>query len=116
MNSKQGSQVRQQVNTSVLGCPFMTETKAEDQSLELLAYTVPVCAILVCNTVFLVWIMGVRVVSSCEVRSLPGLLQMDFCSILWPQLTLLSNLFIQYLRSSEKDLAFNSTELCNSDG
>merc|ERR1719483_243131 len=59
MNSKQGSQVRQQVNTSVLGCPFMTETKAEDQSLELLAYTVPVCAILVCNTVFLVWIMGV---------------------------------------------------------
>merc|ERR1719483_1031777 len=59
MNSQQGSQVRQQVNTSVLGCPFMTETKAEDQSLELLAYTVPVCAILVCNTVFLVWIMGV---------------------------------------------------------
>ena len=49
-----------QINTSVLGCPFMTESVTEDQNLELLAYTVPVCAILVCNTVFLIWIMGVR--------------------------------------------------------
>ena len=52
---------RVQVNTTMLGCPFMTEPVSEDQSLELLAYTVPVCAILVCNTVFLVWIMGVRI-------------------------------------------------------
>merc|ERR1719206_1673669 len=37
----------------------MTGPTTGDQTLELLAYTVPVCAILVCNTVFLVWIMGV---------------------------------------------------------
>ena len=57
---QQDRQERHQVNTSMLGCPFMTESVTEDQSLELLAYTVPVCAILVCNTVFLIWIMGVR--------------------------------------------------------
>ena len=59
MNNKQEDQVRNPVNVSVLGCPFMTESTTGDQTLELLAYTVPVCAILVCNTVFLVWIMGV---------------------------------------------------------
>ena len=37
----------------------MTESGAEDQNLELLVYTVPVCAILLCNTVFLIWIMAV---------------------------------------------------------
>jgi len=58
MNNKQEGQARNPVNVSVLGCPFY-ESTAGDQTLELLAYTVPVCAILVCNTVFLVWIMGV---------------------------------------------------------
>ena len=58
---QQDSKDRVEVNTSMLGCPFMTESVSEDQSLELLAYTVPVCAILVCNTVFLFWIMGVRI-------------------------------------------------------
>ena len=59
MNNKQEGQARNPVNVSVLGCPFMTGPTTGDQTLELLAYTVPVCAILVCNTVFLVWIMGV---------------------------------------------------------
>ena len=57
---QQDRQEREQVNTSMFGCPFMTESVTEDQSLELLAYTVPVCTILVCNSVFLILIMGVR--------------------------------------------------------
>ena len=61
MTSKQEDQTRHKVNASVLGCPFMTDASTGDQTLELLAYTVPVCAILVCNTVFLVWIMGVSI-------------------------------------------------------
>ena len=64
MNNQQGTHTIHQVNTSVLGCPFMTESMAGGQNLELLAYTVPVCAILVCNTVFLIWIMGVRIMST----------------------------------------------------
>jgi len=49
-----------QINTSMLGCPFMPDSSGDDSYLELMAYTVPVCAILVCNTIFLIWIMGVR--------------------------------------------------------
>ena len=67
MNNKQDNQVIQQVKKSLLQCPFMPEPMSGDQSVELLAYTIPVCAILICNTLFLIWIMGVRMISQVSV-------------------------------------------------
>ena len=46
------------VNTSLLGCPFISDTE-QSQHLELLAYTLPVCLLLLCNFVFSIWIMAV---------------------------------------------------------
>jgi len=40
-----------------ISCPFMSKPR----DLELVAYMVPVCLILLCNTIFLVWIMVVVV-------------------------------------------------------
>ena len=46
------------VNTSLLGCPFISDSE-QSQHLELLAYTLPVCLLLLCNFVFSIWIMAV---------------------------------------------------------
>ena len=47
-----------QLNTSLLGCPFISDSE-QSQHLELLAYTLPVCLLLLCNFVFSIWIMAV---------------------------------------------------------
>lgn len=45
---------------SLLNCPFMAETESSSgRVMEVVAYMVPICAVLLCNTVFLVWIMAV---------------------------------------------------------
>ena len=46
------------VLASQLGCPFISDTE-QSQALELWAYTLPVCLLLVCNFVFSIWIMAV---------------------------------------------------------
>lgn len=39
-----------------LACPFLLEPWLP----ETLLYNLPICLLLICNTVFLIWIMGVR--------------------------------------------------------
>ena len=51
------------VNTSLLGCPFISDSE-QSQHLELLAYTLPVCLLLLCNFVFSIWIMAVSLLST----------------------------------------------------
>ena len=43
---------------TLLGCPFISDTE-QSQTLELWAYTLPVCLLLACNFVFSIWIMAV---------------------------------------------------------
>ena len=38
-----------------LACPFLLEPSVP----ETLLYTLPICLLLICNTAFLIWIMGV---------------------------------------------------------